>query len=583
MEKTASKAPPSGPGVVSRLDSWKAIAAHFNRDVSTVQRWEKGEQLPVHRHVHAQGASIYAFTPELDAWWRARRAELEGQPSPEPGNTAAVPHGTRGRNALLAMGVTVSVACALVLWIRSATLDVPQPIRAIAVLPFVKHSEEVPDYFVDGMTDALIAELGRAQPLRVISYQSVARYRNSRRPLREIARELGVDGIVEGSVLRARSRVRVIVRLVDARTDRQHWAGSFERDVQDVLAVHRDVAQSIVTEVSAATARVDGAASWRRTVHPDAYEAFLKGRHHSRSYSRDELEKALAQFEEAVAIDPTYAPAYAAMARTYGAASMLGYRPATEILPLRLRAANRAVELAEDLADGHVALAGATFYQAWDWPRAEAAFRRSLALNANNVDAHQIFSWYLAAMGRFDEARRHVEEARQLNPIAASTRLAVASVYWFARDYDQATEEARRAVALDGSSISHAYLGWALLLQGNRREGQAELQAAVNTDSKCAFCRSMLAYGHAVDGDRASARRELRRLLAGSGTYYVPAFQVAVVHAGLDETDRAMAWLQRAYAERADAMVWLKVDQRLDTLRTDPRFQDMLERMHFPR
>jgi Tfp pilus assembly protein PilF len=314
-----------------------------------------------------------------------------------------------------------------------------------------------------------------------------------------------------------------------------------------------------------------------------AYEHYLRGRVHCRRWTTEEFRKGVAELEAGIALAPAYAPAYATLAACYGSAAMFGHQPPAELRLVRRAAVAKALELAPNSGESHRVAAGAAFREDWDWSRAEVAFRQAISLEPNNAPARQGYAWYLAAMGRFAEAREQVDEARRIDPVSVPHLLASGTVALFSGAFDQAAEECRKAVGLDpGNSVSRAYLGWALVLKGHHKQALEELETANRLSAGDPFTASMLAYGYGRAGRVAAARQVLDDLGALARQRYVSAFYAALVHTALEEPDAALSRLEKAFEERNAWLVWLKVDQRLDPLRARPRFQALLGRMQFP-
>ncbi len=357
-----------------RLESWKEIAVYLDRDTSTVRRWEKEEGLPVHRHVHQKQASVYAYHSEIDTWLESRR-----------------PH------------------------------EISRKRFGIAVLPLENLTRD-PDqeYLVLGMHDALITDLSKIGALRVISRRSVMRYNEARRSIPEISRELGVDAVIEGSVLRVGERVRVTIQLIDGRTDEHLWAESYERDLGDVLALQSELARAIASEIHVAltpedTERLGG----DRKVSREAYEAYLKGRFHWYKLSPDHLDTALEYFQLSLKKDRHYALPHVGIAYTWFSKGDCGVTPPPEAHARMKASLLTAMAMDDTLAEVHGMLANVHFVHDWDWASAEKEFRRAVQLNQNYADGHFFYSDFLISMNRPSEAMVELERALELDPFNA--------------------------------------------------------------------------------------------------------------------------------------------------------------------
>src|SRR5271156_553096 len=409
------------PGIVptvrapeDRLDSWKEIATYLNRDVTTVQRWEKREGMPVHRHVHDKRGSVYALTEELDAWMQSRRSreiEQENQAEVElPPVNGSHPGAPAARRNRLWIALTAALCLCLLVgaWLvfrHRATATAEPRIRSLAVLPLRNLSgDPAQDYFADGMTEEVIGRLSMTRGLRVISRTSVMQFKDTRLSAPEIARKLGVDALVEGSVMREGNRIRVHAQLIRASTDEHFWSESYDRELGDALTLESEVAQSIAQRVEVTVSGEERARLVAaRPVSPEAYESYLQGMF-AKGNSRAEVEKRIAWFDEAIRKDPTFAQAYVGLASAYEAlGTVFVGAPPSETRPKVSNAARKALDLNPDLADAHVLLAN-MYMRQWKWGEAEAEYRRALDLNPNDAAAHDRFADWLLCHGRMEEA-----------------------------------------------------------------------------------------------------------------------------------------------------------------------------------
>jgi serine/threonine-protein kinase len=457
----------------------------------------------------------------------------------------------------------------------------PRRIESLAVLPLENLSADpAQEFFADGMTEALIATLAQIGALRVISRTSAMQYKGVRKPLPEIARALNVDAIVEGSVLRSGERVRITAQLIEAAADRHLWAHSYERAVDDVLALQSEVAQAIAEEIRVKLTPVEQARlAGARAVSPRAYEAYLRGRHRWNRRTQGELHKGIEHFNEAIAHDPTYAPAYAGLADSYNILADLNALPPLEAASRARAAVSRALELDPQLAEAHTSLGFIRQFFDWDWAGSERAYQQALALNPNYATAHQWHSMLLTRDARFDEALAEALHAQELDPLAFIIGTTVADVLFFWRRYDEAIAQLRRALAMEPGFVpAHSDMGRALAQMGRYEEAIEEFTIGARLGGADPRAHGGLGHAFALAGRREEARSVLARLEERAARLEASSFAIAVIYVALGEIDRAFAWLDRACREHDRALVWLKVHPRLDALRGDPRFDELLHR-----
>ncbi len=451
-------------------------------------------------------------------------------------------------------------------------------VDSLAVLPFTNLSADPEqEYFGDGIADALITDLGQIGALRVISRTSVMQYKSSKKLLGEIAHELNVDAIVEGSVSRQGDRARVIARLVYAPTDAQLWSKTYDYDVRDLLALQNELAGAIVKEIKVAlTAQEQARLSSTHTVVPAAHEAYLKGDFLNKGSSAQQR-KAKEYFEQAVSLDPSYAPAYSGLAEYYWSTSEI---PSRVALPKAEQYALKALELDPTLARAHTALGAVRFYGEWDWASAENELKRAIELNPNDAEARRTYAFYLSALGRVEEALAEIRRAQEVDPLYIRAQVTAGWVFYFARRFDDATEQCRRALELDPSS-DRAYdcLGLSLLGKGSYEGAIAACQESVRLSGNDPLLAAGLGRAYARAGRRAEATKILGELLATSKQAYLPPYLPAILHAALGEREQAFSWLGKAFEEHQAYLVWLNVDPAVDPLRDDPRFAVLLHRV----
>ena len=591
MSDPLARTPPTGSPPLNRLDSWKEIAAYLKRDVTTVQRWEKREGMPVHRHLHDRIGSVYAFTSELDAWQQSRNLSLEGE---EKEQSPEAPVDTKGSvNARWAQGkprwLVLAGVVALVLLaftyglLRRHFWGVAQPkIKSLAVLPLKNLSgDPTQDYLADGMTEALIGRLASIHDLRVISRTSMMTFKDTRLSAPEIAKTLGVDALVEGSVIREGNHIRVHAQLIRAPTDEHFWSEAYDREMRDALALESDVAQSIARKVEVTiTGDEHARLTAARSVSPEVYESYLKGRFAlDKGNSRADIDESLADFEEAIRQDPTFAPAYVSLASAHSelATVFMGAPPETERAKV-VNAARKALELDPELAEAHVLLAS-MHQEQWQWNEAESEFRRALQINPNDAAAHNGLARWLLSHGRADEALTWAQRGRELDPVAVSGTN-IGWILFSARRYEEAKQELRSVVAVRPDDTGALWdLGFVLIANRQAEEAIPYLEKALSVTGRSPGVIGVLIRAYAHAGRRADALRLLEQLKKRQQAGYVPAAAFVNAYLGLGENEEAFAWLERSYKEHSNILQWLKVHPYFDPLRDDPRFKDLVHRV----
>jgi serine/threonine-protein kinase len=452
-------------------------------------------------------------------------------------------------------------------------------VRAIAVLPFENRSGD-PDqeYFADGVTDALIADLAKIGALRVISRTSAMRFKGTQTPLPQVARELNVDALVEGSALRAGDRARVTVQLVDAATDRTLWADTFERDLRDVLTLQREVAQEIAQEIRVyVTPDEQARLSPRGPVNPLAHVAYLQGRYLWNRWTTDAIRESVERYEEAIRADPSYALAYAGLADSYGVLGTTNLLPSAEAYRRAKVAAEQGLAIDDTVAELHASLGYVHFYYDWDWPRAERRFLRAVQLNPGYATGRRWYAHFLSAMGRHPEAIGEAERALELDPLSLIIHTTIGDVLFYARQYDRAISYYRRCIELDPAfEPAHSDMARVLEHVGRYDEAVSEFQAATPLVGGATPALATLLYRAGRTGE---AWATIEAALTRTGPPMISPWGVASFYAVVGDTEQALVWLERAYAQRDAALVWIKVHPRIDCLRGEPRFADLLARM----
>src|SRR5439155_18683702 len=460
-------------------------------------------------------------------------------------------------------------------------------IRSLVVLPLESLSQELEhgeDYFAEGISDALTTNLAQIGALRVISRTSAMRYRGRKVPLSEISRELKVDAVVEGTATRLGERVRISVHLIDARSDHHLWAENYERDLRDIVALQSEVARAIANQVRIQmTPGEKTRFALAPQVNPGAYEAYARGRYFWNKRTADGLHKAIAYFNEAIERDPAYALAYAGLADTYNVVAIFGLLPSQEALSKAKIAATRALELDEGLAEAHTSLARIHENHDWDWSAAEREFRRAIELNPGYATAHDWYATYLSAQGRHEEALAESNKAHQLDPFSLTINTSVGMILAEGGREDLAIERLQKTVEMDANfSYVHFQFGRTYLRRMAFVEAIAEFQKASALSPTMSRYASALAHAYARAGGNTEAHQVLEQLARSSDGRHASWTDIAIIQAGLGQSDQAFASLEKAYAHREWRLVRMKVEPMFDPVRTDPRFAGLLRRMGLP-
>jgi len=585
------------PGeVVTREDLRQAIWP-----AGTFVEFDVGVDAAIHKLRTALGDS--AENPRLVETLPRRGyrfiAAVDGAVAEEASPAAdAVPTSKRRPHAWAA---AMAIGVALLLAVNTGGLRVRLPGRAatprihsIVVLPLGNLSgDSAQEYFAEGMTEALVTRLGKTAGLgglQVISHTSAMHFKGTRETLPEIARQLHVDAVIEGAVLRVGNRVRVTAQLIEASTDRHLWAETYERDLRDVLGLQDEIARAITNEVHmrlSSSQPSPVASTPARPVDPDAYDLYLRGRAEWNEWTEEGTRKSIEYFQRAVQRDPGYAPAWAGLSDAYAHMGQFLLLPPRVASFKAKAAAERAVELEETLSEARVSLAGALLLQ-WSWSAGEKELQRATALNPNNALAHQWYGWLLSARGQFDAAIREMRRALELDPLSPNKQNSLAATLHRAGRYDEALQyfsdlpdpdlnsESRHRRIADiyerQGRFGEAMAEWLVVLRlGGKQEVAASVERDYRTSGFAAAKRTYL-WGHLREaGGRAENAHPRPRPYSIAGDY-----------ASLGERDSAFAWLERAFRERVGVLMFLRIDDRFETLRSDPRFRDLARRMGLP-
>jgi TolB-like protein/Flp pilus assembly protein TadD len=454
--------------------------------------------------------------------------------------------------------------------------------KSIAVLPFENLSHDPENaYFADGIQEEILTRLSKIADLKVISRTSTQRYKSAPTNLSEIAKQLGVAHILEGTVQKAADQVRVNVQLINAENDSHVWADKFDRKLTDIFAVESEIATKIAAALQAKlTGAEQRALASRPTENSEAHQLYLKGLYFWNKKTPDGHRKSIEYFNQAIEKDPNYALAYAGLADTYlGLPFDSDARP-REAFPKAEAAAERSLAIDNTLAEAHASLAWVKFNYEWDFSGAEEGLTRAIALNPNYALVHNRYARYLSVMGRHQEAVADAKRARELDPLSLIINTNVGQALFWARQYDQVIEELRKTLEIDSNFwVAHLFLGKAYEQKAMYPEAIAALQKARELSGGSSQTISMLGYVYAVSGRRSEAQHALDELNDQSKQRYVPPYDIAMVYAGLGERDQFFQWLEKAYEDRNQFMTLLKVEPKFDPIRSDPRFQDLLRRV----
>ncbi|HXN50305.1 MAG TPA: tetratricopeptide repeat protein [Candidatus Acidoferrum sp.] len=611
---------PDPPANEPRLESWGEIAAYLRREIRTVQRWEKYQGLPVRRLQIGKLGSVYAYRSELDKWYRERQPSAENgeedfgkaaddeiaahvtvSTNDEKGESKKEASGSElppPRPRITRLHITITLLTLLVLAAAIPSVYFVRgghpPVRSasgkirLVVLPFTNLSgDPQQDYFSAGLTDEMITQLGRLDPERLGVIAATASKLIAGKSIAEIGRTFDVQYAMEGSVRRGGNQVRIDVQLIQVSDQTHLWADSYTGDLGDILRVQDEVAAAVASQIRVAlpvgALGVNGAKGTARAVNPEAYDAYLRGRFYWTN--RGDLHKSIEAYLQAIDKDPNYALAYAGLASAY---ALLGQVPYDDMSPIEAKpkareAAEYALQLDPQLGEAHAVLANVSFSYDWNFDAAEREFQRALALGQNDPTAHLWFSHYCTVRNRLQQAHEENSRTLALDPVSPLFNTVRAEIYYHARQYDEAAAQGRRIIEQYPSYwLAYIWLGSAY------REKRMYTEALQQFSEGRKFSGDhpvMIAlYGHALalSGDAAGARKALADLQRLAQSRYVSSLYFAAIYIGLAEKTKALDWLDRAYKERNDRLVYLNVDPMADPLRSEPRFGDLMKRLHLP-
>src|SRR5712692_17915 len=612
---------PEPPTDEPRLESWGEIAAYLRREIRTVQRWEKYQGLPVRRLQIGKLGSVYAYRSELDKWYRERQPHAENgeEDAEEAENGEVAAHVTVSTEAdkqeskseasgselppprprITRLHITITLLTLLVLAAvtpavyllrrghsprRSASAE---KIRLV-VLPFTNLSgDPQQDYFSAGLTDEMITQLGRLDPERLGVIAATASKLFAGKPIVEIGRTLDVQYALEGSVRRGGNQVRIDVQLIQISDQTHLWADSYTGDLGDILHVQDEVAAAVASQIRVAlpvgALGVNGAKGTARAVNPEAYDDYLRGRFYWTN--RGDLHKSIEAYLQAIEKDPNYALAYAGLASAY---ALLGQVPYDDISPTEAKpkareAAERALQLDPQLGEAHSVLANVSFSYDWNFDAAEHEFQRALALGQNDPTAHLWFSHYCVVRNRLQQAHEENSRTLALDPVSPLFNTVRAEIYYNARQYDEAIAQARRTIEQYPTYwLAYIWLGTAYREKKMYKDALEQFSQARKLSGNNPVMIALYGHALALSGDTVGARKALADLQRMAYSRYVSSLYFAAIYIGLGEKTRALDWLDKAYKERNDRLVYLNVDPVADPLRSEPRFRDLMKRLHLP-
>jgi serine/threonine protein kinase/Flp pilus assembly protein TadD len=480
-------------------------------------------------------------------------------------------------NILLAVGV-FALAVGAIFYFNRGT----QKINSIAVLPLANAGNDPnAEYLSDGITESLINSLSQVPNLRVMSRSSVFRYKGKQVDPQAVGQELGVQAVLLGRVIQRGQSLNISIELVDARDGTHVWGKQYNRRLADILNIQEEITREMSERLKLSlTGEEQQRLTKRYTENIEAYQLYLKGRYYWNKRNPEGFRKGQEAFQQAIDLDPAYALAYAGLADSYAMLGDYSVLPPKEAFPRAEAAATRAIELDMALAEGHTSLAFVKMAYSWDWQTADREFRRAIELNPNYATAHQWYASYLVMMGRFEESINEIKRAQELDPLSRIINANLGLHLYYARQYDQSIAQLQKTINVDQTfSVAHLYLGRTYIQKGMHKEAIAELQKARELSEDAPEVVSSLGYAYAAAGQRGDAQRVLEELQALSQKRYVLPYFVAAIHTGLGDKDQAFAWLEKAYEERHPGLVLINIDPRFDSLRSDPRFGDLLRRL----
>lgn len=611
---------PDPPTDEPRLESWGEIASYLRREIRTVQRWEK-YGLPVRRLVIGKLGSVYAYRSEIDKWYRERQPAVENdegngdksesthhfaayatvsadpeqrQAPEEPPDSERPPRPPR----FTRLHITITLSGLLVLAVVTPAFyffhNAHTPVRSasgkirMVVLPFANLSgDSQQDYFSAGLTDEMITQLGRMDPDHLGVIAAETSKASAGKSIAELGRTLNVQYALEGSVRRGGNDVRINVQLIQVSDQTHIWANSYTRDLRDILNVQDEVAAAVASQIRVAlpvgVVRGEAKAKSTHAVDPDAYEAYLRGRLYWTN--RGDLHKGIEAYQQAIDKDPNFALAYAGLARAYALLGQVPYddMPPADAKPKARQAAEHALQLDPQLGEAHSVLANVSFSYDWDFAAAEHEFQRAFALNPNDATAHLWYSHYNMMRNHLPVALQENSRTLDLDPVSPLFNTVRAEIYYNSRQYDLAIDQARRTIEQYPTYwLTYIWLGSAYREKKMYAEALQQFSDARKLSSDHPAIMALYGHALALAGDRAGARQTLADLKLLAKSRYVSSLYFAAVYTGLDEKSTALDWLDKAYKERNDRLLYLNVDPMADPLRSEPRFQKLMKQLRLP-
>ncbi len=611
---------PEPPTDEPRLESWGEIASYLRREIRTVQRWEKYQGLPVRRLQIGKLGSVYAYRSELDKWYRERQPHAENgeEDAEEAENGEVAAHVTVSTEAdkqeskseasgselppprprITRLHITITLLSLLVVATVTGGVYLSRsahsPMRSasgkirLVVLPFANLSgDPQQDYFSAGLTDEMTTQLGRLDPERLGVIAATASKLIASKSMAEVGRTLDVQYALEGSVRRGGNQVRIDVQLIQVSDQTHLWADSYTGDLGDILHVQDEVAAAVASQIRVAlpvgALGVNGAKGTARAVNPEAYDAYLRGRFYWTN--RSDLHKSIDAYQNAIQKDPNYALAYAGLASGY---ALLGQVPYDDMPPIQAKpkardAAERALQLDPQLGEAHSVLANVSFSYDWDFDAAEREFQRALALGQNDPTAHQWHSHYCVVRNRLQQALEENSRTLALDPVSPLFNTTRAEIYYNARQYDAAIAQAQRTIEqYPNYWLAYIQLGSAYREKKMYADALKQFFKARELSSNHPVIIALYGHALALSGDAGGARKTLADLQHLASSRYVSSLYFAAIYTGLGDNRTALDWLDKAYKERTDRLVYLGVDPIADPLRSEPRFRDLMKRLHLP-
>ena len=482
----------------------------------------------------------------------------------------------------VAIALAALAAASCLVWLLILRLRATPSINSIAVLPLTNlDGNNADDYFADGMTEELITELAKRGAFRIVSRTSIMRYKGTARPLPDIARELSVDALIEGTVRRAGDRIRITVQLIAASPERHMWADAYEGDIRDVIGLQRNLASDIVGKIRARLAPPSGPATAPRRIDPAAYESYLRGRYFLARRSAESMNKAVVCFLQAVQKEPQFADAYGSLADAYVVLGSYQVLPPRESFLRAKEYANKALQLDSSLSDAYAARAIVMSSYEFDWAAADRDFQRAVTSNPNSANAHHWYAEHLLGIGKVEQALAEMKRARDLDPLSLPFNSTLGRIYRDAHRHKEAMQQCQVTLELDPNYLmAHWCLGQAYVGEHQYTLAVAEFEKAATLGTTPLLTRD-LGWAYAMAGDRAKANAILQALMRKQSAY-IPPYDIGIIYGALGQKDQAFKWLQQAYDERDSQISYLPVDPEADPLRSDPRFRNIIQQLKIP-